>query len=315
MQVGTRKVLPVPVLVGATASGKTLLAVRLAQRLIAKGRPAEIVNADAMLIYRGMDIGTAKPREAERGGVRHHLIDILQITETATVADFQSRARAAIADCRERGVIPVVVGGSALYVRAVVDEFEFPGTDSAVRSRLEDELARSAPEALHRRLAECDPEAARTIEPGNGRRIVRALEVIELTGRPYAARLPAHSYALPGVVQIGLDVPRPVLDQRITTRVDQMWADGFVEEVRALESQGLRAGLTASRGLGYRQLLEFLAGSITEDQAREQTIAATRKFARRQDGWFRKDPRISWFDPDSAGLVDQVLALLNTPAR
>lgn len=315
MQLGPDTALPVPVLVGATASGKTSLAVRLAQRLIADGRPAEIVNADAMLIYRGMDIGTAKPTPAERGGVRHHLIDILEITETASVADFQVRARAAIADCRERGVIPVVVGGSALYVRAVVDEFEFPGTDPAVRSRLEDELARSGPEALHRRLAECDPQAARTIEPGNGRRIVRALEVIELTGRPYAARLPEHRYALPDVVQIGLDVPRPVLDQRIADRVDQMWAAGFVDEVRSLESRGLRDGLTASRGLGYRQLLEFLDGTITEDQARDQTITATRKFARRQDGWFRKDPRITWFDPDSAGLVDQVLALLDTPTR
>lgn len=315
MQVGTEPALPVPVLVGATASGKTSFAVRLAQRLIADGRPAEIVNADAMLIYRGMDIGTAKPSEAERGGVRHHLIDILEITETASVADFQSRARTAIADCRERGVIPVVVGGSALYVRAVVDEFEFPGTDPVVRSRLEADLARSGPEALHQRLADRDPEAARTIEPGNGRRIVRALEVIELTGRPYAARLPAHRYAVPGVVQIGLDVPRPVLDQRIADRVGQMWTDGFVAEVRALESRGLRLGLTASRGLGYRQLLDFLDGAITEDQAHDQTIVATRKFARRQDGWFRKDPRIAWFDPDSAGLVDRVLALLDTPTR
>lgn len=315
MQAGTELTLPVPVLVGATASGKTSLAVRLAQRLIADGRPAEIVNADAMLIYRGMDIGTAKPTPAERGGVRHQLIDILDITETASVADFQARARNAIADCRGRGVIPVVVGGSALYVRAVVDEFEFPGTDPALRSRLEDDLARSGPEALHRRLAERDPEAALAIQPGNGRRIVRALEVIELTGRPYAARLPEHTYAVAGVVQIGLDVPRPVLDQRIADRVEQMWADGFVDEVRALERECLRDGLTASRGLGYRQLLQFLDGTITEDEAREQTITATRKFARRQDGWFRKDPRITWVDPGSAGLIDQLLALLDTAAR
>lgn len=315
MQVGNEPVLPVPVLVGATASGKTSLAVRLAQRLIADGSRAEIVNADAMLIYMGMDIGTAKPTPVERGGVRHHLIDILEITETASVADFQSRARAAIADCRERGVIPVVVGGSALYVRAVVDEFDFPGTEPAVRARLEEELARGGPEALHRRLAERDPSAAQAIEPGNGRRIVRALEVIELTGKSYRARLPEHRYALPGVVQIGLDVPRPVLDQRIADRVDQMWAEGFVDEVRALEARGLREGLTAARGLGYRQLLAFLDGTITEAQAREQTVVATRKFARRQDGWFRKDPRITWFDPDSAGLVDRVVALLDAPGR
>jgi len=311
----TRTGIPVPVLVGATASGKTSLAVRLAQRLTADDRPAEIVNADAMLIYRGMDIGTAKPSVAERGGVRHHLIDILDVTQTASVAEFQVRAREAIADCRRRGVIPVVVGGSALYVRAVVDRFEFPGTDPAVRSRLEDELARTGPAAMHRRLSEVDPQAAATIEPGNGRRIVRALEVIELTGRAYAARLPEHSYALDGVVQIGLDVPRPVLDQRIADRVQQMWSAGFVDEVRRLERAGLREGVTAGRGLGYRQILDFLDGMITEAEARDRTIAATRRFARRQDGWFRKDPRISWFDPEDPGLVDAVVALLDRPER
>ena len=300
----------VPVLVGATASGKTALAVGLAQRLIAEGQPAEIVNADAMLIYRGMDIGTAKPTTAERGGVPHHLIDILQITDTASVAEFQQLARAAIAECRKRGVVPVVVGGSALYVRAIVDEFEFPGTDPAIRSRLEAELDRLGPEALHRRLADLDPDAAAAILPGNGRRTVRALEVIELTGRPFSARLPAHRYALDRVVQIGLDVPRAELDRRIADRVDRMWADGFVREVRELEQRGLRDGLTASRGLGYRQVLEFLAGEITEAEARERTITATRKFARRQDGWFRKDARITWLDPQDPRLVDKALALI-----
>jgi tRNA dimethylallyltransferase len=240
------------------------------------------------------------------------LIDILQITDTASVAEFQQLARATIADCRQRGVVPVVVGGSALYVRAILDEFEFPGTDPAIRSRLEDELARHGPDALHRRLAELDPEAASAILPGNGRRTVRALEVIELTGRPFSARLPEHSYALDGVVQIGLDLPRPVLDQRIADRVEQMWTAGFVEEVRALERLGLRDGLTASRGLGYRQVLDFLAGEITEAEARERTITATRKFARRQDGWFRKDPRITWFDPQDPHVVDKVLTLIRS---
>jgi tRNA dimethylallyltransferase len=300
----------VPVLVGATASGKTALAVRLAQRLITEGQPAEIVNADAMLIYRGMDIGTAKPTTAERGGVPHHLIDILQITDTASVAEFQQLARQAIAECRKRGVVPVVVGGSALYVRAIVDEFDFPGTDPTIRSRLEAELDRLGPEALHRRLADLDPDAAAAILPGNGRRTVRALEVMELTGRPFSARLPGHRYALDGVVQIGLDVPRPELDQRIADRVERMWADGFVEEVRQLEERGLRDGLTASRGLGYRQVLDFLAGEISEDEARDRTITATRKFARRQDGWFRKDPRITWLDPQDPQLVDKALALI-----
>ncbi|MBO0811828.1 MAG: tRNA (adenosine(37)-N6)-dimethylallyltransferase MiaA [Microlunatus sp.] len=297
-------------LVGATASGKTSLAVRLARRLISDGCPAEIVNADSMLIYRGMDIGTAKPTPAERAGVPHHLIDILAVTETASVADFQFLARDAIDGCRGRGVIPVVVGGSALYVRAIVDEFEFPGTDPALRERLEGELAELGPEVLHRRLAERDPDAAAAIQPGNGRRIVRALEVIELTGRPFSAKLPEHTYAIGGVVQIGLDVPRPVLDERIGDRVRQMWADGFIDEVRALERIGLRDGLTASRGLGYRQLLEYLDGECTEDEARDRTITATRKFARRQDGWFRKDPRVTWVDPDDPRVVDQVLALI-----
>lgn len=302
--------LPVPVLVGATASGKTSLAVRLAQRLISDGRPAEIVNADSMLIYRGMDIGTAKPTATQRAGIPHHLIDILDVTETASVAAFQSLARQTIAACRERGVIPVVVGGSALYVRAVLDEFEFPGTDPSLRTRLEDQLARSGPEVLHRRLAERDPEAAAAILPGNGRRIVRALEVIELTGQRFSARLPGHAYAIDGVVQIGLDVPRPALDERIAERVRQMWADGFVEEVRALERIGLRDGLTAGRGLGYRQILAFLDGEITESEALDRTIIATRKFARRQDGWFRKDPRVTWVDPEAPDVVDRMLALL-----
>jgi tRNA dimethylallyltransferase len=301
---------PVPVLVGATASGKTGLAVRLAQRLCADARPAEVVNADSMLIYRGMDIGTAKPSATERGGVPHHLIDILEITETASVAEFQALARRTIADCRDRGVIPVVVGGSALYVRAVVDEFEFPGTDPELRARLESELALVGPQQLHDRLAERDPQAAAAILPGNGRRIVRALEVIELTGRSFSATLPEHRYAIDGVMQIGLDVPRPVLDERIAERVRRMWADGFVDEVRVLSDHGLRDGLTASRGLGYRQILDFLDANISEAEAMDRTITATRKFARRQDGWFRRDPRISWVDPDAADVVDRVLALL-----
>jgi tRNA dimethylallyltransferase len=291
---------PVVVLIGATASGKTSLAVRLAQRLAANGRPAEIVNADSMLVYRGMDIGTAKPDLRERGGVPHHLIDILDITQTASVAEFQHLARAAIAACRDRGVVPIVVGGSALYVRAIVDVFEFPGTDPRVRARLEEELQAVGPAVLHRRLDEQDPQAAASILPGNGRRIVRALEVIALTGRPFSASLPELRYAIPGVLQIGLDVPRPLLGERIAQRVRQMWAAGFVDEVRRLEQHGLRDGLTAARALGYRQILEFLDGEYDEEQAIQRTIIQTRKFARRQDSWFRKDPRITWLstDPD-----------------
>jgi tRNA dimethylallyltransferase len=299
------------VLVGPTAVGKTALAVALARRYAEAGRPAEVVNADSMLVYRGMDIGTAKPTPQERAGVRHHLLDLLDVTETATVAEFQALARAAIADCRARGVVPVVVGGSALYVRAVVDDFAFPGTDAEVRARLEAELAEVGPASLHARLAAVDPASAARIGPANGRRLVRALEVVELTGAPYASSLPEHRYALPGVVQVGLRIDRPTLDARIAQRVDAMWAAGFVAEVRGLaaRSPGLREGVTASRALGYRQLLAHLDGELSEDQAREQTVQGTRRFARRQGGWFRRDPRITWLDWDAPDLVDAALAV------
>ncbi len=297
------------VLVGPTAVGKSTLAVALAQAFRAAGRPAEIINADAMLIYRGMDIGTAKPALDERGGIPHHLIDILDITETATVADFQQLARTAIADCAERGVIAIVVGGSALYVRAVVDDFDFPATDPQVRARWEAEADRVGAAALHARLAAIDPAAAAALSPGNTRRVVRALEVIELTGSPYAAQLPEHTYALPGVVQLGLSIDRPRLDARIEQRVEAMWRAGLVSEVRALADRGLRNGLTASRGLGYRQVLGFLDGEITEAEAYEQTVIGTRKFARRQDMWYRKDPRIHWLAHDADDLVGAAYAI------
>lgn len=295
------------VLVGPTASGKSALALALARRLIEDGRSAEIVNADSMLVYRGMDIGTAKPTAAELAAVPHHLVDIYDIGQTATVAEFQRLARAAIADCRSRGVMPIVVGGSALYIRAIVDDFQFPGTDPQVRAELEAELERSGPEALHRRLAETDPDAAAVIEPRNGRRIVRALEVIALTGRPFQASLPEHAAVLPEVRMIGLDVDRPTLDRRIADRVAAMWRQGFVDEVRRLAARGLRDGLTASRALGYRQVLAYLDGETDEAQAMADTVTATRKFARRQDSWFRKDPRIAWLPYDAPDLVRQAL--------
>jgi tRNA dimethylallyltransferase len=303
------------VLVGPTASGKSGLAVALAQAYAARGQRAEVVNADSMLVYRGMDVGTAKPTARERGGVVHHLVDVLDVTETATVAQFQTMARAAVADCLARGVVPIMVGGSALYVRAVVDAFEFPGTDPVLRARLEAELAVVGPEVLHARLAARDPRAAARIETANGRRVVRALEVGELTGRPYAAELPERRYALPDVVQIGLDVPRPVLDERIRRRVDAMWAAGLVAEVRLLERAGLRDGVTASRALGYRQVLQHLDGELDEAGAREATVAATRRFARRQDGWFRKDERIAWLAHDRPDLVAATLVAAGPQGR
>ena len=267
-----------------------------------------------MALYRGMDIGTAKPTSAERAAVRHHLMDVLDIEDDATVAEFQTMARSAIADCRRRVVIPILVGGSALYVRAVVDRFEFPGTDPGLRAALESDLADLGPEALHRRLAERDPEAAAAIMPGNGRRIVRALEVIALTGRPFTARLPDPVYALPGVIQLGLAIERAELDARIEQRVQSMWDQGFVAEVAGLAERGLAGTRTASRALGYRPVLDFLAGEISEAEARQRTVLATRRFARRQDSWFRRDPRIHWLRHDRADLVDAALQLLGQGA-
>ena len=301
------------VIVGPTASGKSTLAVEVCARLASAGTPAEIVNADSMQLYRGMDIGTAKVTVDERRGVRHHLLDVLDVTEPASVAEFQKWARAAIADCHARGVTPVVVGGSSLYVRAVIDRLDFPGTDADVRARWEAELVARGAEALHALLAERDPDAAAQILPTNGRRIVRALEVIELTGEPFVATLPPFESIYDELTLIGLDVPREVLDARIADRVDRMWAAGFVDEVRELLPSGLAEGPTASRALGYRQVLEFLDGSMTEDEAREATIAGTRAFARRQDRLFRKDPRVHWLVCDDPALVDAAEALAVRP--
>lgn len=287
---------PIVALVGATASGKTGLSLDLAERL-----GGEVVNTDAMQVYRGMDVGTAKLPEAERRGIAHHLLDLLEVTEPATVALFQQWARDAIADIRGRDATPVLVGGSALYTRAIVDRFEFPGTDESLRRELEVELERVGGPALHARLAGVDPEAAARIEPDNGRRVVRALEVVALTGRPFSASLPRLEYVDPLTVQVGVDIDRPTLDERIGRRVDEMFAAGFVEEVEALLARGLAEGRTASRAIGYREVMGHLAGDRTLAEAVEQTKAATRRFARRQDSWFRKDPRIVWVahdDPD-----------------
>jgi tRNA dimethylallyltransferase len=303
------RALPIVAVVGATASGKSDLALDLAERL-----GGEIVNTDAMQVYRGMDIGTAKLPVAERRGIPHHLLDLLEVTEPATVAEFQRWARAEIAECRSRGAVPVLVGGSALYTRAILDEFDFPGTDPEVRARYDAALAELGPEELHRQLADRDPDAAAGIIATNGRRIVRALEVIEITGRPFASTLPAPAYVDPATVQIGVDIDRPTLDQRIAARVERMWEQGFVEEVRALAGLGLRDGLTANRALGYRQVLAFLDGEIGEEEAREQTISGTRRFARRQDSWFRKDDRITWVAYDDPDRVESALAAIGQAA-
>ena len=294
---------PIVAVVGATASGKTGLSLDLAERL-----GGEVVNTDAMQVYAGMDIGTAKLPLAERRGIPHHLLDTLTVRDPATVAEFQGWARAAIADIRGRGRTPVLVGGSALYTRAILDRFEFPGTDDEVRRRLEDELAALGPAALHARLREVDPEAADRILVENGRRTVRALEVVELTGRPFSASLPRMEYADPRTVQVGVDIDRLTLDARIAERVDAMFAAGFVDEVERLLGQGLAGGRTAGRAIGYREVAAYLAGELTLDEARERTVNATRRFSRRQDSWFRKDPRVVWIRHDDPDLVGKALS-------
>jgi tRNA dimethylallyltransferase len=281
---------PVIAVVGPTAAGKSELSLELAHQL-----DGEVVNADSMQLYQGMDIGTAKLTPQEQAGVPHHLLDIWPVTETASVSAYQQLARRAIDDIRGRGRTPILVGGSGLYVRAAIDNLEFPGTEPGLRAQLEDELARVGPAALHARLAGLDPVAAAAILPGNGRRIVRALEVIELTGAPFSATLPDFEpvYA---TIHLGVTMPLPELDLRIADRVARMWDRGLVDEVRGLEAGGLREGRTASRALGYAQVLAFLAGSLTEAAAASQTTLATRRFVRRQLSWFRRDPRIRWIE-------------------
>ncbi|MEU5537072.1 tRNA (adenosine(37)-N6)-dimethylallyltransferase MiaA [Streptomyces sp. NPDC020362] len=296
--------------VGPTAAGKSDLGVFLAQQL-----DGEVVNADSMQLYRGMDIGTAKLTPEERAGIPHHLLDVWDVTVTASVAEYQKLARARIDALLAEGRWPILVGGSGLYVRGAVDNLEFPGTDPEVRARLEEELALRGPGALHARLAAADPEAARAILPSNGRRIVRALEVIEITGQPFTANLPGHD-SVYDTVQIGVDVARPELDERIALRVDRMWEAGLVDEVRALEAQGLREGRTASRALGYQQVLAAFAGECSEAEARAETVRATKRFARRQDSWFRRDPRVHWLSgaaADRTELPRLALALVERP--
>jgi tRNA dimethylallyltransferase len=304
------EVLPIVAVVGATASGKTGLSLDLAERL-----GGEIVNTDAMAVYRGMDIGTAKPTTAERRGIPHHLLDVLSVREPLTVAEFQRTARSVIDELRARGAVPVLVGGSALYTRAILDRFEFPGTDADVRARLDAEHAEVGPAELHRRLAGLDPEAAERILPENGRRVVRALEVIEITGRPFSASLPRMEYVDPASAQVGVDIDRPTLDERIERRVERMFADGFVAEVAGLLDDGLAEGRTAARAIGYPEVTAYLAGELSLDEARERTVTATRRFARRQDAWFRKDPRITWVRYDDPERVEDALAAISSASH
>ena len=289
-------------IVGPTGTGKSQLALDVAQRL-GGSESVEIVNADAMQFYRGMDIGTAKLTEAERDGVAHHLLDVWDVTERAAVAEYQRLARAAVDALHAAGRVPVLVGGSGLYVDAVLGGFDFPGTDPVVRAELEGRLAAEGSAVLHGELAAADPEAAAAILPSNGRRIVRALEVVRLTGAPFRASLPEQAHHYPRTVRIGLGVEKVELDERITRRVDVMWRKGLVEEVLALIPKGLREGETASRALGYQQVLDFVDGRCDESEAREQTALRTRQFARRQEKWFRRAKETVWLARDRADLV------------
>ncbi|HVV76114.1 MAG TPA: tRNA (adenosine(37)-N6)-dimethylallyltransferase MiaA [Mycobacteriales bacterium] len=277
--------------VGPTATGKSALGIAIAQRL-----GGEVVNADSMQLYRGMDVGTAKLSEAEQQGVPHHLLDIWDVTRAASVADYQQQARARIDELLARGVTPVLVGGSGLYVRAVIDPIDFPGTDPGTRAGLEAELASSGAPAMHARLAVADPVTAAALSPHNGRKIVRALEVIAITGGPFTAALPSYDEAVYDTVHIGLDLETSVLDARVERRVEEMFAAGFEAEVRRLDGEGLRLGVTASRALGYAQLLDVIDGRLGLAAARADTVRATRRFVRRQRSWFRRDPRITWLD-------------------
>jgi len=295
-------VTPVTAVVGPTATGKSALGIALAQAL-----GGEVVNTDSMQLYRGMDVGTAKLAADERDGVPHHLLDIWDITEAASVAAYQRLARACVDGLRAAGRVPVLVGGSGLYVRAVLDRLEFPGTDPALRAELERELAAAGPGVLHARLAELDPAAAAAILPSNGRRIVRALEVVEITGGPFTASLPDPT---PWYASVQLAVDRDDLDKRIDQRVRHMWQDGLVDEVRRLLPQGLRDGRTAARALGYQQVLDYLDGECTEQEAFDATVTGTRRFVRRQRTWFRRDPAITWLDGAREDLVQRALEVI-----
>ncbi|MFD4429929.1 tRNA (adenosine(37)-N6)-dimethylallyltransferase MiaA [Nocardia sp. NPDC058497] len=292
--------------VGPTATGKSDLALDLAERL-----GGEIVNIDAMQLYRGMDVGTAKLPPDQRRGIPHHLLDVLDVTETATVAAYQSAASAIVEDIMARGLVPVIVGGSMMYVQALLDQWDFPATDPQVRARWEALLAEGGVHAVHAALKEADPVAASTILPTDGRRMVRALEVVELTGQPFAASAPTIGTPRWDTTILGVDRETAALDARIEARTALMFDTGLVEEVRGLIELGLREGQTARRAIGYAQVLAYLDGEYDLAHARERTLIGTRRYVRRQRSWFRRDPRVAWVDGADPELAATALALLS----
>lgn len=294
-------------IVGPTASGKTGLGIAIARRLAERGERAEIVNADAYQMYRGMDIGTAKPTAEEQAAVPHHLIDIIDPDDTMTVARFQQLARRTIAELQSRGIRPILVGGSGLYARAAIDDISFPGTDPKIRERLERRELEEGAGVLFEELRAKDPQAAARMDPHNPRRTIRALEVIELTGRPYSATLPRYRYVVASV-QIGLDLDRADLDRRIDIRTAQMREAGFLDEARRLRPH---MGLTASRALGYQQMFDLLDGLWDERDAWADVAQKTKRLARKQMGWFGRDPRIHWLQALNPALVDNAMAIID----
>jgi len=304
---------PIVAIVGPTGVGKSDLAIQVALALGGEGIDAEIINADAMQLYAGMDIGTAKVSESERQGITHHLLDVWPVSKEASVADYQLLARQKVTDCHRRGVVPLLVGGSGLYVSSVLYDFEFPGTNPEIREALEHRLQEEGVEALVAELLDKDPEAAEAIDPRNSRRIVRALEVIQITGKPFGAGLHARStlWREP-VLVVGLRAERPALSRALEERVGGMWASGLVAEVQGLLSAGEPLGVTASQAIGYRQVMNYLDGSMSEKEAISETVSLTKRYARRQMSWFRRDPNIVWRDVDDpdarAHLVTDLVA-------
>jgi tRNA dimethylallyltransferase len=296
------------VIVGATGTGKSELSLDIAEALALRGTPAQIVNADAMQLYRGMDIGTAKLPTSERRGVPHHLLDVLDPTDDASVAQYQSDARTIIREIQSAGNVPILVGGSGLYVSSVIQNFQFPSRDPQVRARLEAELDALGVGILFQRLRELDPAAAKSIGASNGRRIVRALEVIEITGEPFGAGLPEeHKLWTPAHI-FGMAAPRDELVPRLNDRVRRMWNTGLLDEVRELRPQGL--GVTAARAIGYAQAIEQLDGTLTEAEAIEQTAALTRRYARRQVGWFKRYDQCHWLQYNDPERAQRALAIV-----
>jgi tRNA dimethylallyltransferase len=298
--------------VGSTGTGKSELAIRITEAIRQDGQAAEIVNADAMQLYKGMDIGTAKLPVSERRGIEHHLVDVLDVTQESTAAEYQKIARAKILEIQSRGAMPILVGGSMLYVAAVLNNFEFPVRDKDLRASLEQELLELGPNAMHQKLVLLDASAASRIDPENGRRIVRALEIVTLTGEPFAAALPDEIESWQEVLEIGLRMDREILVAKLAERVREMWSRGMVEETQNLVSKGLRESVTAGYAIGYAQALAQLDGELSQEQAIESTIKLTQKYARRQMSWFKRDTRINWLDALDPEVTSSAIALVRS---